>query len=104
MSTTTMSATTMSASALSLKAPATCRMRASRRLFSIFGWGATGFCLGLLVALMLWILAVVFLRGIGAMSLSLLTTITQGNGGGLLNAIEGTAVLSVGAMLMAVPL
>jgi phosphate transport system permease protein len=94
----------MSASALSLKAPATYRMRASRRLFSIFGWGATGFCLGLLVALMLWILAVVFLRGIGAMSLSLLTTITQGNGGGLLNAIEGTAVLSVGAMLMAVPL
>jgi phosphate transport system permease protein len=80
------------------------RMRRSRRLFSIVGWGATGFCLLLLSALMLWILAVVFFRGAGAMSISLFTTITQGNGGGLLNAIEGTCVLTIGAMLIAVPL
>jgi phosphate transport system permease protein len=80
------------------------RMRKARRLLSIVGWGATGFSLLLLSALMLWILAVVFVRGAGAMSISLFTTITQGNGGGLLNAIEGTFVLTIGAMLIAVPL
>jgi phosphate transport system permease protein len=78
-------------------------MKMSRRLFSMLGWTATGFSLALLSILMLWILAVVALRGATAMSLSLFTTITQGNGGGLLNAIEGTVVLSVGAMLLAVP-
>lgn len=78
-------------------------MRTARRLFSSLGWAATGFCLALLSILMLWILAVVAFRGASAMSLSLFTTITQGNGGGLLNAIEGTVVLSVGAMILAVP-
>jgi phosphate transport system permease protein len=79
-------------------------MRPSRRLLSIVGWGATGFSLFLLSAMMVWILAVVFFRGAGAMSIALFTTITQGNGGGLLNAIEGTFVLTIGAMLIAVPL
>jgi phosphate transport system permease protein len=79
------------------------RPRASRRLFSIVGWIATGLALALLSVLMVWILAVVFLRGFDALSLSLLTTVTQGSGGGLLNAIEGTVVLSAGALLLAVP-
>jgi phosphate transport system permease protein len=79
-------------------------MRLSRRLFSALGWGLTGLSLLVLSVLILWILAIVFIRGINAMSLSLFTTITQGSGGGLLNAIEGTAVLSIGALLLAVPL
>jgi phosphate transport system permease protein len=79
-------------------------MRFSRRLFSIVGWIVTGLALALLSVLMVWILAVVFVRGFGALSLSLFTTVTQGSGGGLLNAIEGTIVLSAGALLLAVPL
>jgi phosphate transport system permease protein len=79
-------------------------MKTSRRLLSTLGWAATGFSLALLSILMLWILAVVAFRGASAMSLSLFTTITQGNGGGLLNAIEGTVVLSAGAMIIAIPL
>jgi phosphate transport system permease protein len=89
---------------VSLEAPGEHTMRTSRRLFSALGWGFTGFSLLLLSVLMLWILAVVFLRGFNALSISLLTTITQGSGGGLLNAIEGTVVLSIGAMVLAVPL
>ena len=98
-----MSVASMSVGNLSIAAPKVHRMKTSRRLFSILGWAATGFSLALLSLLMLWILAVVAVRGAGAVSLSLFTTITQGNGGGLLNAIEGTVVLSFGAMLLAVP-
>jgi phosphate transport system permease protein len=74
-----------------------------RRVGSIVGWGLTGTCLLLLSVAMVWIIGVVFWRGLGAMRLSLFTQITQGTGGGLLNAIEGTAVLSFGALLLAVP-
>jgi phosphate transport system permease protein len=74
-----------------------------RRIYSIGGWIATGAALALLSAAMIWILALVFVRGFGALSVGLFTTITQGTGGGLLNAIEGTAVLSFGALLLAVP-
>ena len=58
------------------------QIRLTRRLASLGGWGLSGLCLA---------------------ALSVLTTITQGTGGGLLNAIEGTLVLSVGALLLAVP-
>ncbi|HVB90180.1 MAG TPA: phosphate ABC transporter permease PstA [Beijerinckiaceae bacterium] len=75
-----------------------------RRLFDLAGWGLTGAALLLLSAAMAWILLVVFLRGASAFSLSLFTTVTQGNGGGLLNAIEGTAVLSLGSLMLAVPI
>ncbi len=74
-----------------------------RRLFSLCGWVLTGLALSLLSAAMLWILVMVFIRGVGALSPAMFTTVTQGNGGGLLNAIEGTVVLSVGALLLAVP-
>ncbi|MGC8518967.1 MAG: phosphate ABC transporter permease PstA [Steroidobacteraceae bacterium] len=79
------------------------QIRLSRRLGSLAGWAFTGACLIGLSVLMVWILEVVFVRGIGALKFSVLTTITQGNGGGLLNAIEGTLVLSGGALLLAVP-
>ena len=79
------------------------QIRLSRRLASIAGWTLSAACLLALSVLMVWILTVVCVRGLGAMKLSLLTTITQGSGGGLLNAIEGTLVLSAGALLLAVP-
>ena len=99
-----MSVASIPAGAMSVAASTTHHMKASRRVWSALGWAATGLSLVLLSVLMLWILAVVFLRGASALSLSLFTTITQGNGGGLLNAIEGTVVLSFGAMLLAVPI
>jgi phosphate transport system permease protein len=74
-----------------------------RRLFSVLGWGLCGAALLVLSAAMVWILALVFVRGLGALSPQLFTTITQGNGGGLLNAIEGTVVLSFGSLVLAVP-
>jgi len=79
------------------------QVRLSRRVTSVAGWTFTGSCLLVLSALMVWILLVVFMRGIGALKLSTFTTITQGTGGGLLNAIEGTLVLSAGALLLSVP-
>ncbi len=79
------------------------QIRLSRRIVSFGGWTLAGLCLLVLSVLMIWILVVVFLRGVGALKWTTLTTITQGNGGGLLNAIEGTLVLSVGALLLAVP-
>jgi phosphate transport system permease protein len=79
------------------------QIRLSRRLASMTGWSLSAACLLALSVLMVWILTVVCVRGLGAMKLSLLTTVTQGSGGGLLNAIEGTLVLSGAALLLAVP-
>lgn len=75
-----------------------------RRLLSGLGWLACGVSFGLLGVAMVWILALVLVRGIGAMSPQIFTEVTQGNGGGLLNAIEGTVVLAIGTLLLAVPL
>jgi phosphate transport system permease protein len=80
------------------------RISLSRRIASAAGWALTGTCLLVLSVMMVWILEIVFVRGARALNLSLFTTITQGSGGGLLNAIEGTFVLSAGALLLAVPL
>lgn len=80
------------------------RLRLTRRALSMTGWLICGLGFGLLSAAMIWILAVVFVRGAGALTPTIFTTVTQGRAGGLLNAIEGTAVLSFGALLLAVPL
>ena len=74
-----------------------------RAIHSYVGWAATGVAFLLLAGAMIWILEVVFVRGAQSLTMATLTTITQGNGGGLLNAIEGTVVLSIGAMLIAIP-
>lgn len=84
--------------------PVARRLSVSRRIWSAGGWAMTGLCLLVLSVMMVWILGVVFARGASALNLSVLTTITQGTGGGLLNAIEGTCVLSAGALLLSVPL
>lgn len=74
-----------------------------RRIINWLGWGLSGLAFVLLAGAMVWILEMVFARGAGALSWKVLTTITQGTGGGLLNAIEGTAVLAFGGILLAVP-
>jgi phosphate transport system permease protein len=92
-----------SATALGRKLSKPSQTSLSRRIGSLAGWTFTAACLGVLSVLMVWILVEVFMRGVGALRISILTTITQGTGGGLLNAIEGTLVLSAGALLLAVP-
>jgi phosphate transport system permease protein len=90
--------------ALQQTAPGQMRpMRQSRRAFSWLGWGGAAAAFGLLAGSIIWILGFVLVRGLSSLSLSLFTTVTQGNGGGLLNAIEGTAVLAVGTLILAVP-
>ncbi|HET6184808.1 MAG TPA: phosphate ABC transporter permease PstA [Acetobacteraceae bacterium] len=75
-----------------------------RRARGIIGWGLCGLALGLLSVAMLWILLLVFWRGITALRPEIFTHVTQGTGGGLLNAIEGTLLIGVGSMLLAIPL
>ena len=75
-----------------------------RRLFDFLGWVVCAISFSLLAAAMVWIVAVVFSHGAGALAPKLFTEVTQGTGGGLLNAIEGTAVLAFGGVVLAVPL
>ncbi len=78
------------------------RMR-RRRTQSLLGWALCSLGFGLLAFAMGWILLLVLLRGISALTPTVFLEVTQGTGGGLLNAIEGTLVIGVGSMLLAVP-
>ncbi len=75
----------------------------TRRRWSSAGWVLCAAGFGLLAVAMGWILLMVLLRGIGALTPTVFTEVTQGTGGGLLNAIEGTVVIGIGSMLLAVP-
>jgi phosphate transport system permease protein len=74
-----------------------------RRLFDYLGWSLCALAFLLLGSAMLWILVVVFLRGLNALNFYVLTHVTMGTSGGLLNAIEGTLVLALGGILLAAP-
>lgn len=74
-----------------------------RRLLDYLGWSFSAVAFLLLGGAMVWILVVVFQRGVSALSFKVLTQVTVGTGGGLRNAIEGTAVLALGGILLAVP-
>jgi phosphate transport system permease protein len=74
-----------------------------RRLLDYLGWGLCGLAFLLLGSATVWILVVVFLRGFSALTPQVLTHVTQGVGGGLLNAIEGTLVLAGGGIVLAIP-
>lgn len=74
-----------------------------REIKSKIGWGLCGLALAMLCVAMLWIIGMVLIRGIGALRPSIFTEVTQGTGGGLLNAIEGTGVIAVGTLVVAVP-
>jgi phosphate transport system permease protein len=75
-----------------------------RVIVSNIGWIACGIALLCVIGPLVDIVGVVAYHGISAFSPKLFTTDTNGIGGGLLNAIEGTFVLSAGAMLIAVPI
>lgn len=74
-----------------------------RRLFDYLGWGLCTLAFLLLGSAMTWILVVVFMRGVNALNFSIITHVTEGTGGGLLNAIEGTLVLAFGGIMLAAP-
>lgn len=75
-----------------------------RKARALLGWVLCGAALAALGSAMMWIILMVLIRGIGALNVTVFTEITQGTGGGLLNAIEGTAVIAVGTLILAVPL
>lgn len=74
-----------------------------RAIFDYLGWTLCALAFLMLSSAIVWILAIVFLRGSHAISWNVMTHITQGVGGGLLNAIEGTILLGLGGILLAVP-
>ncbi len=77
----------------------------SRRLITgMIGWAACGFALLLVIGPLLDIVWVVASNGISAFSVAMFTTTTNGVGGGLLNAIEGTFAITILAMCIAIPI
>lgn len=74
-----------------------------RRLFDWLGWGLCALAFLLLGDATVWILVIVFLRGFHALTFKVITHVTEGYGGGLLNAIEGTATLAFGGIFLALP-
>ena len=79
------------------------RQRRNARV-SALGWAACALAFALLASALLDILFLVFHRGLSALNLQLFLTPTSGIGGGLLNAIEGSVLLTLGALLLAVPI
>jgi phosphate transport system permease protein len=71
-----------------------------RRVVNALFWAACFSCLAMVVAPTLWMLIGVIGRALPVFHFSVLTQDSQGNGGGLRNAIVGTAVLGLGVMLV----
>jgi phosphate transport system permease protein len=77
--------------------------RQRRQINSVIGWTLCGAAFSSLAVAMLWILGTVAVRGLSALTPTVFTEVTVGTGGGLLNAIEGTGVVAVGTLILAVP-
>jgi phosphate transport system permease protein len=73
-----------------------------RLILSMASWIACGIALLCVIGPLLDIVGVVAYRGLAAFGPTLFTQVTSN--GGLLNAIEGTFVLTLGAMIIAVPI
>lgn len=83
--------------------PGALRLLRRRRVGTMIGWVLCAIALSLLGIAMTWILLMVAIRGLSALSPTVFTKVTQGTAGGLLNAIEGTLLIGLGSMLLAVP-
>jgi len=75
-----------------------------RAITSKIGWIACGLGLALVIAPLLDIVGVVVVNGVAAITPQLFTTTTRPPAMGLLNAIQGTVLITVFAMLIAVPI
>ncbi|MBS4727660.1 phosphate ABC transporter permease PstA [Mycobacterium sp. SM1] len=71
-----------------------------RKIVNTLFWAACFGCLVVVVGPTLWMLIGVVARAVPVFHWSVLIENTQGNGGGLRNAIVGTAVLGLGVMLV----
>ncbi len=71
-----------------------------RRVVNALWWAACLCCLAVVVAPTLWMLIGVVARALPVINWNVLVQDTQGNGGGLRNAIVGTVVLGIGVMLL----
>ncbi len=80
------------------------RSVSGRRLRSLLGWIFCGIAFALVAVPLVDIILLVLVRGFSALSVQLFTQTTQGVGGGLLNAISGTNFLSIGALIIGVPI
>jgi phosphate transport system permease protein len=72
-----------------------------RRLTNRLAWIGGGLCLALIAIPVASVLIGVIGRAVGDWHWNVLTTDTSGNGGGLLNAIEGTLVIMFGVAVIA---
>jgi phosphate transport system permease protein len=72
-----------------------------RRQRNRLTWGLCTVALALVVIPVVWIVGGVIDRTVSHFHFSLLTTYPVGNGGGLLNSIEGTFVLVIGVLILA---
>lgn len=75
-------------------------MNRRKAINALFWAGCIG-CLAVVVVPTLWMLVEVVGRALPVFDLSVITENTRGNGGGLRNAIIGTAVLGFGVLLVA---
>jgi phosphate transport system permease protein len=73
---------------------------ARRKIVNALFWAACFGCLAVVVGPTLWMLIGVVARALPVFHWSVLVQNTQGQGGGLRNAIIGTAVLGLGVMLV----
>jgi phosphate transport system permease protein len=80
------------------------RAVSGRRFRSALGWAFCTIAFALVAVPLVDIILLILVRGFSALSPELFTQTTQGVGGGLLNAITGTIVLSVGALVLGVPI
>jgi phosphate transport system permease protein len=95
----------MSASVATSPAKAGRSAQELRRIVtSKLGWIACGLALALVIFPLLDIVGTVGYNGLSAFSIKLFTTTGTGISGGLLNAIEGTVAITIGAMIFAVPI
>jgi phosphate transport system permease protein len=79
-------------------------LEARRAVISSLGWVACGIALLLVIAPLLDVVGLVSFNGLAAFSVGLFTKSTGGPANGLLNAIEGTIIITIFAMLIAVPI
>jgi phosphate transport system permease protein len=94
----------MSDAAIRAGAAPRSRRQARRNAIGMAGWVLCGLAFALVAVPLIDIVLTVTVKGISALSVKLFTTSTNGTSGGLLNAITGTFVLSLGSLLFAVPI
>lgn len=73
---------------------------ARRKIVNALFWACCFCCLALVIGPTLWMLIGVVSRALPVFGFSVLVQNTQGNGGGLCNAIIGTVVLCLGVVLV----